>query len=111
MWGALILSHPTPAGEARGPVVPGWPDSAGLGAETEDARGVLRCQRARAAPRAFPPPTHSAPCADPTPRTRGPASSAGASGARPRGRALEGRRTGSGVFTSLLHFLCSASWL
>lgn len=61
MWGALILSHPTRAGEARGPVVPGWLDSAGLGAETEGARGVLRCQRARAAPRAFPPPTHSQP--------------------------------------------------
>lgn len=66
MWGALILSHPTPAGEARGPV-PGWPDSAGPGAEIEGARGVLGCQRARAARRAFPPPTHSQPRAR-TPR-------------------------------------------
>lgn len=95
-------------GKARGPI-PGWPDSAGPGAETEGApRGVLGCsvhvpprERSR-----YPLP---APRADPTPRTRGLASPAGASGALPRGRALEGRRTGPGVFTSLLHFLSTAS--
>lgn len=66
MWGALILSHPAPAGEARGPVQ-GWLDSAGRGAEPEGAQGVRGCQRARAIPRAFPPPSHPQPGAR-TPR-------------------------------------------
>ena len=66
MWGALIFSHPTPAGEARSRL-PSWRDPVRRGAEAQDAGGVRGCQRARAAPRAFSPTTHPSPGAR-TPR-------------------------------------------
>lgn len=95
MRGALTLSHPAPAGETRGPVQGdgqtrrggvrsrGRPRGAGVSAST---------RRPASVPATQPPPAWRA---DPTPRTRGPASPAGAGGARPRARAVEG----SGVFT------------
>lgn len=48
MWGALILSHPTPASEAWGPV----PGTAGLSGRDAEARraGVRGCRCALAAP-------------------------------------------------------------
>lgn len=66
MWGALIFSHPTPAGEARSRI-PSWRDPVRWGAEARGAGGVRGCQRARAAPRAFSPTTHPSPGAR-TPR-------------------------------------------
>ena len=91
MWGALIFSHPTPAGEARSRI-PSGRDPVRWGAEAQGARGVRGvspCTRRPASVLANHPSQPGR--ADPTPRTRGPASPAGVSGAQPRGRALEGR--------------------
>lgn len=64
MWGALPLPHPTPAGEARPRAGDG---ETRRGGAPRAPRGVRGCQRARAAPRTFPPPTHPQPGAR-TPR-------------------------------------------
>lgn len=102
MWGSRILSHPTPASETQG--LHGRAEC--RGSVSPRGAGVsVHTSRPASVPATHPPPAWRA---DPMLRTRGRASPAGASGGRPRERALEGRRMGSGVFTSLLHFLSSA---
>lgn len=69
------------------------------------AAGARGCQCASAALGAFPPPPLPTPTpqpwrADSTPRTRGRASPAGAGGAQPRGRALEGKNLVSAFFST-----------
>jgi hypothetical protein len=73
----------------------------------DEAGGARGCQCASAALGAFPPPPLPTPTpqpwrADSTPRTRGRASPAGAGGAQPRGRAVEGKNLVSAFFSTLL---------
>lgn len=107
MRGALTLSHPAPAGEARAAQCRGMARLGRAGCGAEGGRGVRGCQRARAVPRAFPPPSHPQPGAQ-TPRR--------AHVVRPRlleraARAASGARGGEVwcLYVSLPHFLSSAS--
>lgn len=102
MCGAREFS-PTDAGQWSSGPAPAGREFRGPG--SQKGAGVSVCTRQPASvPATHPPPAGRA---DPTLRTRGLASPAGASRTRPRERALEGRRR-SGVFTAFLHFLSSA---
>lgn len=113
MWGALPLPHPTDAGR-RSPEKPGPRPGDGetrRGGAQGAPGGVRGCERARAAPRTFPPPTQPKPGARTPRRAHVVQPRLLERAARRLGAALEGRRTRVCVLPSLLHFFSSASRL